>query len=529
MKDGSPILMNDNDIPGVGIHKEILEVLPDIHKACTDMGLDYFPTVIEFMTYDEISEIASYGGFPVRYPHWRWGMEYEKLSTSYEYGHHRISEMVINTNPCVIYCLDSNTTVDNIDVIAHAIGHNDFFKNNVFFEKTHRKMIDKMANHASRIRKYMARWGRETVTEFIDHCMRVQTLLDPSKAWSKKTIKNPHIKDKRNYRFPERLRSESDYMDPWVNTDDFIEKQQKKIEEQDAAEYLNVFQSPTKDIFGFLRDRAPLKPWQQDVIAMLYDEAIYLAPQRMTKMINEGWASFVDFVIMAREGLCSLGQDHDSSGIWQYAKHKWKTLGGKWSENPYKLGFEILMDIEDRWNKGKFGPEWEACDNMQERENWDKKLGLGMEKVFEVRKNYNDYTLITEFFTPELCEKLQYYHSRMMNTGEEKIVDRDFKEIKELLQKKYCNGGLPDIRLTDPNHQNKGWMMLQHYDTGFPLYDRYARETLTSLWTIWQNIVVVSTKNSQDDSEYLYICNGPDPKDDVHTMTREQYEKDFMV
>ena len=84
------------------------------------------------MTYDEISELASYGGFPVRFPHWKWGMEYEELSRGYEYSRHRISEMVINTSPCYIYCLDSNTLVDNVDVIAHAIGHNDFFKNNVF-------------------------------------------------------------------------------------------------------------------------------------------------------------------------------------------------------------------------------------------------------------------------------------------------------------------------------------------------------------------------------------------------------------
>ena len=108
------------------------------------MGLDYYPTIVEFVRYDEMSEIASYGGFPVRYPHWKWGMEYEQMAQGYEHNQYRISEMVINTNPCYIYCMDSNTLVDNVDVICHAIGHNDFFKNNVFFEPTDNNMMNKL-------------------------------------------------------------------------------------------------------------------------------------------------------------------------------------------------------------------------------------------------------------------------------------------------------------------------------------------------------------------------------------------------
>jgi stage V sporulation protein R len=237
--------------------------------------------------------------------------------------------------------------------------------------------------------------------------------------------------------------------------------------------------------------------------------------------------SFVDYHIMAREGLAALGQDHDSAGIWEYAKHKYKVLGGKWSENPYKLGFEILLDIEDRWNKGKFGPEWENCKDMKKRVEWDREVGKGMEKVFEVRKNYNDFTLIAEFFTPELCEKLEYYQKRRFPDGKIKITDREFKGVKKQLMSQYVNGGLPDIRLTDPNHLNKGWLFLQHYWSGHPLYDPYARETITALWAVWGDICVVATQNT-DNEEFVYICDGPDPDDSVHIMTREEYEKEFL-
>ena len=140
MLSGSPILVGNNTVPGTKIHEELKPLIPKIEKACQDVGLDYYPIIVEVVSYSDMSELASYGGFPNRYPHWKFGMEYEQLSRGYEYGQHRISEMVINNNPCYIYCMDSNPLVDNVDVIAHAIGHNDFFKNNVFFEPTHKNI-----------------------------------------------------------------------------------------------------------------------------------------------------------------------------------------------------------------------------------------------------------------------------------------------------------------------------------------------------------------------------------------------------
>jgi stage V sporulation protein R len=527
MMSGSPILQGDNTVPGLKMHKEVKEVLPQIEEACHKMGMDYYPIIVEFVTYDEMAELAAYGGFPVRYPHWQWGMEYEELARGYEFNQYRISEMVINTNPCYIYCMDSNTLVDNVDVIAHAIGHNHFFKNNIFFEPTDENMMNKLANHGTRIRAYMARWGPEVVTEFIDHCLRIQTLIDPAKAWRKKKIKQAVVKDERNYEFAERLRSTHNYMDEWVNPKEYIDKQTKDIKRKEAAQFLDVFEGPVKDIFCWLKDNAPLKPWQQDIISMLYEEAMYFSPQRATKMINEGFASYADHYILCEQGLAALGQKSEDAGIWHYAEHKMRVLGGKYSQNPYKLGFELLLDIRDRWNKGKFGPEWENCKDMKKKENWDMKLGLGHQKIFEVVKYYNDFTLISEFFTPEFCEKKKFFEYRRFPNGEYKIVNRNFKTIKKKLLQRYLNGGLPDIRLSDPNHLGKGWFFMQHMWDGRPLFDSYARETITSIFRLWKDVTVLATRN-RDGLEYLYICDGANPEKDVHIMTREDYEKEFL-
>ena len=423
---GRDYLHGDATIPGVPLPKEIQEALPTINKAIKNFGLTPYPYYIEMLTYDEISEIAAYGGFPVRYPHWSFGMEYEELARGYEANMHRISEMVINSNPCIIYCLDSNTFVDQIDVICHALGHSDFFRNNIFFAPTDKNVLDTMANHGSRIQKYIRIHGREKVVRFIDHVRRIETLIDCGNAWKQKQVRELSLVDDTIFEHPVLIHDEHEYMDQFLNPKSRIDKIKARIRREEKARELHLFGGSEKDIFRFIKDNADLTNWQKDIISMLYDEAMYFEPQRATKVMNEGWASFVDYKLLAEQGLCSYMGNYDS-GIIEYAEHKYKVLGGKYSMNPYKLGFELFMDIEDRWNKGKFGTEYNECKDAKEKENWDMKLGLGMEKVFEVRELYNDYLFINEFFTEEFCHEKQFYFYKRLPNGEWRIANRNYK------------------------------------------------------------------------------------------------------
>lgn len=523
---GSSILLGDSTVPGVQLPKELRELAPKILQACRDWGLDFYPTVVQLLTYDEISEVAAYGGFPVRYPHWQWGMEYEELQRGYEFGMHKIYEMVINTNPCYIYCLNSNTLVDHLTVIAHATGHNDFFKNNIHFSATDTNMLNKMANHGTRIRRYMSRWGKERVIEFIDHVLRVETLIDGAKAWTQKQIRDRNLADQRKYRHPRRLKVERErmYMEPFINTKEFRSEETRRIAEQDVADELGIFNEPTKDILGFLRDNAPLKPWQADIVSMLYEESLYFFPQRQTKVMNEGWASLIDHEIMARQGLVALGQKSHDVGIIEYADHKMGVLGGKYSMNPYKLGFYMFLDIEERWNKGRFGTEWDDCTDLHKKEKWDTAAGLGKEKIFEVRKYYDDLTFINEFFTEDFCREQEYFHWKHYPNGEYRLESRDYKKIKESLMRRHLNGGLPDIRLTEPNYRGKGALFLQHEWDGRMIYEPYVQEVLTSLRFLWNNDVHLATRDD-DGEEFVYSCYGTNAEKDVEVMTRSEHTK----
>ena len=135
-----------------------------------------------------MNQIAALGGFPVRYPHWRFGMEYDSISKGYEYGLSKIYELVINNDPCYAYLLEGNSFTDHKLVMAHVYGHCDFFKNNKWFSRTNRKMMDQMANHATRVRRYIDLHGIERVERFIDTCLSLENLIDRHSPYTEEKI-----------------------------------------------------------------------------------------------------------------------------------------------------------------------------------------------------------------------------------------------------------------------------------------------------------------------------------------------------
>jgi stage V sporulation protein R len=153
---------------------ELLRLKDEIHQYALDYGLDFYPVIFEVCDYDTINIVAAQGGFPSRYPHWRFGMEYDQLSKSYAYGLQKIYELVINTNPCYAYLLNANHLVDQKIVMAHVYGHADFFKNNLWFASTDRSMMDVMANHGTKIRRYMEKYGQDTVEAFVDRVLSLE-------------------------------------------------------------------------------------------------------------------------------------------------------------------------------------------------------------------------------------------------------------------------------------------------------------------------------------------------------------------
>ncbi len=475
---------------GRGLPPELEEMRLHIVELGKSYGLDFFETNFLMCNWEEINMLAAYEGFPVRYPHWRWGMEYLRMQKSYEFGLHKIYEMVINTNPSYAYLLDNNLIVDQKLVMAHVLGHVDFFKNNVWFAPTNRRMLDTMANHATRIRRIMDRHGQSEVEAFIDLCLSLDNLIDPYAE---------HIRRHRQFSEEQIEAAESDvevaripakdYMDPHINPPKFLEAQrQKKLD--DLMKMKSVPEEPQRDVLKFLLDHAPLARWQYDCLQIVRDEAYYFAPQAKTKIMNEGWATFWHTRLMT---------DHilDESEVIDYCDHHSGTVAQQPGQlNPYKMGVELFRDIQMRWSTGRHGKEWLDCDDATIKREWDTGAGaeIGLEKVFEVRRTHNDVTFLDTFLTEDFCRRQGFFTTKYDPRSRQWIINtREFRAVKKQMLQTLAQRGTPRAYVVDANHGNRQELRLNHRHDGLDIKLEWASTVLGNLAALWSRPVHLET------------------------------------
>jgi stage V sporulation protein R len=485
------------DVYSSTLPSELAKVRDQIRKWAEEYGLDPFETIFEMVDSDQINSLAALGGFPVRYPHWRFGMEYDQLQKGYEWGLQKIYEMVINTDPSYAYLMKSNSLVDQKTVMAHVYGHVDFFKNNYWFSKTNRKMLDTMANHAVKIRNYMDQYGQDEVEKFIDFCLSIENLIDAHLPFAAP----PKAEEPKTAGAVGKLKSDRGYMEKYINPPEFLEEQKKKAEERAKKEKKNPSE-PQKDILAYLLQNAPLEDWQHEVLSIVRDEAYYFAPQAQTKIMNEGWASYWHSKILTERAL-------KDSEVIDFCDHHAGVMAMQPGRiNPYKIGVELFREIEDRWNRGKFGKDYDDCDDLVAKIRWDKKLGLGRQKIFEVRRVCNDITFIDEYLTEEFAERMKLYtYAFNRRTNQYEIADRDYRKVKEKLLFQLTNMGQPFVYIMDGNFQNKGELLIWHKHQGLDLDVRWSRETMRSLNEIWRRPVNVETEVDGQKKLFTY-ANG---------------------
>lgn len=494
------------------VNHKLTPELQKLSKEIIDMAAEYGLTFfgnnpresIKFVLVSpsELNAVAAYTGFPARIPHWSYGMEYENLHKKYQYGVSKIYELVINTDPAIAYLLNTNTLVEQKLVMIHVCGHVDFFANNRWFAKTNRQMLDQMSNNASRVKRIMQTRGENEVEQFLDICHSLDNLVDLYGDH----IKRQYPKRDEDTFTPEeravpRLKANR-YMDRYINTKDFLDSQKKKLEEEKRRQK-QFPEFPERDILGFLIEHAPMERWQKDILAMVREESIYFAPQRMTKIMNEGWATYTHSKFMTGK----LGCDHE---IVDYCDSQSRAIHQGDSINPYRIGLFLFRDIEDRWNKGRFGPEYDRCESLEKKLSWDLKLGMGKEKVFEVRKTHNDLTFIDEFLTPEFCREYKLFSYKPDQYGNTS-VDREFKQVKTHFLQMLANGGQPVIQIKNANFENRGEMLLEHVADGQELDTKKAKDSMENIFKVWTRPVHIETvEQDEEKGEVVKILRSYD-------------------
>ena len=287
--------MNDKEV------KELEKALEQIWDIAIKFGLDPFPTKFEIVPATVMYEVGSYA-LPGRYSHWTFGKAYHKMKMMYDFGLSKIYEVVINTNPSYGFLLETNSPVQNKLVMAHVLGHVDFFKHNVYFSKTNRRMVDTVSTHAGRMAEYEFKHGRKTVEQFLDAVLSIEEHIDPNFF-----IRRERSEEERKSRAAQQPR-EGRYDDLW-KMGEKTEPPAAGTDERPRGERL-----PEKDlVYYILRNSPTLEDWQRDVMAMIHEEMEYFVPQMQTKTLNEGWACATgDSLLITDKGLMRFDELYEA-------------------------------------------------------------------------------------------------------------------------------------------------------------------------------------------------------------------------
>ncbi|WP_404350389.1 SpoVR family protein [Sutcliffiella horikoshii] len=450
--------------------KALFHAIDEITEIAKGFGLDFYPMRYEICPADIIYTFGAYG-MPTRFSHWSFGKQFHKMKLHYDLGLSKIYELVINSNPCYAFLLDTNSLIQNKLIVAHVLAHCDFFKNNCRFQNTNRDMVESMAATAERIKQYEHDYGKKEVEDFLNAVLAIQEHIDPSLIRSKLAWSMADMEEEE-----ETPKKASQYDDLW-NLDNrskpkaVPKKRKKKFPPQ-----------PEKDILLFIEQySSELEDWQRDILTMMREEMLYFWPQMETKIMNEGWASYWHQRIL-RE------MDLTSDEALEYAKlNAGVVQPSKTSINPYYLGIKIFEDIEERYNNPT---ESMLRDGV--------KPGSGREKMFEVREVESDISFLRNYLNKDLVMREDMY--LFQKQGKDyKIVDKAWEQVRDQLVNMRVNGGFPYITVNDGDYLRAGELYLKHWFEGIELDLKYLEKVMPYIFQIWGRPVhmesVIETKN----------------------------------
>jgi stage V sporulation protein R len=474
--------------------KDLEKAVEQIWEVARGFGLDPYPTNFEIVPAPVMYEVGSYA-LPGRYSHWTFGKAYHRMKTMYDFGLSKIYEVVINTNPSYGFLLETNSPVQNKMVIAHVLGHVDFFKNNVYFSKTNRRMVESVSTHAQRMMEYEFKYGRKTVERFLDAVLAIEEHIDPN-FFIKREISAAEEKRRSELR-----PHEGRYDDLWLLDRAAREARQtggnNAVEPDEGRGQSPRERLPEKDILFYVMKNSPsLTAWQRDAIAMVHEEMEYFVPQMQTKIMNEGWASIWHARIMRALDLT------DNEHIEFANLHSGVVSPQKGQLNPYYLGYKIYEDIERRWNEP----------SKEEQEKFGRRGNEGSDKIFEVRELENDVSFLRNYLSEELCEELDLFVFALVEEEEWTITEKRWQQVRDRLVANMTNFGFPYLQVEDGDYNGNRELYLKHCYEGTELDLRYARKALEHVQTLWGRPVHLETVIDEEPMVLHY--NGDEHQED---------------
>ncbi len=438
---------------------ELLERYHDvIRNTAARFGLDTYANQLEIITAEQMMDAYASVGMPIHYRHWSYGKEFIATDRRYRRGHMGLAyEIVINSDPCISYLMEENTTAMQALVIAHAAyGHNSFFKGNYLFRMwtDASSIIDYLVFARRFISECEERHGLETVELFLDSCHALANFgVDHYRRPSKKSLAQELSERRAREAYAQQQVNEL-----WRTLPRSADKP------DDAPGSLRFPAEPQENLLYFIEKNAPLlEPWQREVVRLVRKIAQYFYPQRQTQVMNEGWATFWHHRLlntMYDDGYLSDGimmewlSSHTNVIFQPPVGHR--AYNGI---NPYALGFAMYTDIkrvcetptdEDRhWFPDIAGKPW-------------------LSTLDHAMRNFKDESFIGQFLSPHLMREMRLFAIHDDEQAREIEVsaihdEAGYQALRQTLSQQYdCGTREPNIQVWNVNLRGDRTLTLRH-------------------------------------------------------------------
>jgi len=470
--------------------------------ALEEMGLDVYPNQVEVISSEQMLDAYSSLAMPLMYNHWSFGKLFAREEAMYRGGYSGLAyEIVINSSPCISYLLEENSMTMQALVMAHAaFGHNHFFKNNYLFRQwTNAEGIhDYLAFAKAYIAACEERHGREEVEAILDsaHALMDQGVFRyrrPPKPSKERTLEKQRARAKYE---------EEAYSELWRTLPAGIEPPMAPPTPDPDEDDDGTMKLPEENVLYFLEKNSPiLKPWQREMLRIVRNLAQYFYPQKQTKVMNEGCATFVHHAIMNR--LYDKGMINEGSLLEFLHSHTSVVFQPGFDDkrysgiNPYALGFAMMTDIK------------RICErpSAEDRDWFPQFAGSGdaMATLRDAWANYRDESFIEQFLSPKLMRDFRLFG--LFDKAEDSDYrvsaihnEAGFRRVRAALARQYDIGiGDPNIQVVAADLKGNRKLTLEHrMHRGVPLHDKTKDMVLAHVERLWGHDVAMLETADED-------------------------------
>ncbi|TXT34961.1 MAG: SpoVR family protein [Comamonadaceae bacterium] len=463
-----------------------------IRQTAERFGLDTYPNQLEIISSEQMMDAYASVGMPVNYRHWSYGKEFLATERRYRRGHMGLAyEIVINSNPCISYLMEENTTAMQALVIAHAAyGHNSFFKGNYLFRMwtDASSIIDYLVYARQYVSDCEERHGLEAVEAVLDSCHALANYgVDRYRRPSKRPLAREVAERQERERYAQQQVNEL-----WST----LPQRAEKDDGPQAAERFP--KEPQENLLYFIEKHSPLlEPWQREIVRIVRKVAQYFYPQRQTQVMNEGWATFWHHKLLntlyddghLSNGMMLEWMTSHTNVIYQPPVDHRAYSG----INPYALGFAMYTDIK------------RICDAPTEEDHiWFPEMAGApwLPTLDHAMRNFKDESFIGQFLSPRLMREMRLFAIHDDEAERELEVsaihdEAGYQRLRQTLSQQYDLGTRePSIQVWNVNLRGDRSLTLRHTQYHDRPLAESTQEVLKHVARLWRFGVVLESVNS---------------------------------